>query len=106
MRTWEAAAPPRNTSSRMIRAPARAMAATPAIQAASISRKPSPSVTSPCRPNATPESEPMRAGGSASRRSSTPILIHGRGRIACRHRAIPVLPELEPPFGTMTWVVT
>jgi len=37
---------------------------------------------------------------------SFPTVSHGSGRIDCRHRAIPDLPELDPPFSTITWVVT
>jgi hypothetical protein len=86
----------------MIRAPAWAMAATPAIQTASLSRNPSLTATSPCWPNEIPEPESSSDGGSASTRSSTPSLIHGRGRMTCRQRAIPVFPELGPPLSTMT----
>ena len=101
VRCWEAA-PPINTSSRMIRAPARAMAATPVIHAASLARNASPTMTSPCAPKSIPPPE----GGSASTRSSTPSRIHGCGRTTCRHRPMPVLPELEPPLRTITCVVT
>jgi len=31
---------------------------------------------------------------------------HGSGRTACRHRAIPDFPELEPPLSTITCVAT
>ena len=43
-------------------------------------------------------------GGIASMRSSTLRLSHGSGRIACRQRAMPLFPELEPPLRTMTCV--
>jgi hypothetical protein len=33
---------------------------------------------------------------------STPKASHGSGRTACRHRAIPDFPELEPPLRTIT----
>jgi hypothetical protein len=35
-------------------------------------------------------------------RLSAPKASHGSGRIACRHRAIPDLPELDPPLSTIT----
>jgi len=50
-----------------------------------------------------PAPESVSDGGRAATRSSTLRLIHGCGRIACRYRAIAVLPELEPPLSTMTW---
>ena len=78
------------------------MAATPAIQAVSTSRNAPPTVTSPCGPNPIPDPGASSDGGSASTRSSTLSLIHGTGKMACRQRAIPVLPELEPPLSTMT----
>lgn len=37
---------------------------------------------------------------------STPRVSQGSGNTACRQRAIPDLPELEPPFSTITLVVT
>ena len=85
----------------MIRAPALAMAATPAIHAASTSRKPPLTATSPFRSKEMPEPESSSDGGSASTRSSTLSLIHGSGKMACRHRAISVFPELDPPLSTM-----
>jgi hypothetical protein len=33
---------------------------------------------------------------------SVPNASQGSGKIACRHRAIPDLPELEPPLSTIT----
>ncbi len=33
---------------------------------------------------------------------STPKASHGSGSTACRHRAIPDFPELEPPLRTIT----
>ncbi len=33
---------------------------------------------------------------------STPKTNHGSGKTACRHRAIPDFPELEPPLRTIT----
>jgi hypothetical protein len=33
---------------------------------------------------------------------STPKASHGSGRTACRHRAMPDFPELEPPLRTIT----
>jgi len=33
---------------------------------------------------------------------SVPKASHGSGRTACRHRAIPDFPELEPPLRTIT----
>jgi hypothetical protein len=33
---------------------------------------------------------------------STPKISQGSGRTACRHRAIPGFPELEPPLRTIT----
>jgi hypothetical protein len=40
--------------------------------------------------------------GIAWTRLSVPKASHGSGRTACRHRAIPDLPELDPPLSTIT----
>ncbi len=40
--------------------------------------------------------------GSARMRSSTPRVIHVGTIISCKHQAIDDLPELEPPFKTLT----
>jgi hypothetical protein len=37
---------------------------------------------------------------------SVPRASHGSGRTACKHRAIPDFPELEPPLSTITRTVT
>jgi hypothetical protein len=50
--------------------------------------------------------EGTEATGKARISVSIPRTIQGSGRIACRHRAIPDLPELEVPFSTITCVVT
>jgi hypothetical protein len=66
-----------------------------------------PTTIAPSCPNSIPE-EPadFSDGGSVSMNWSTPSLIHGSGRIACKHRAIPVFPELDPPLSTITSVAT
>jgi hypothetical protein len=46
------------------------------------------------------------AAGIESTSESMLAASHGSGRTACRHRTIPDLPELDPPFNTITWVVT
>lgn len=102
-RRWPAA-PLRNTSSTMIRAPARAIAATPSVHASSSSRNSGPMLTPPSGPNVIPASEAWRAAGIASTIVSVPSASHGSGRTACRHRTIPDLPELEPPLSRITRV--
>jgi len=49
-----------------------------------------------------PEADVCEEMGIASISVSTPRLSHGSGRIACRHRAIPDFPELDPPLRTIT----
>jgi hypothetical protein len=93
-------APLKKTSSMMMRAPARAIAATPAIQASSAARNSSCTAISPFAANSIPD----RFGGRAATNVSTLSASHGVGRIACRQRAIPDLPELDPPLSTMTLV--
>ena len=90
----------------MIRAPASAIAATPAIHAASSARNSGPMATAPPGGNWMPEADVCAETGIASISVSTPRLSHGSGRIACRHRAIPDFPELDPPLRTITSVVT
>lgn len=57
-------------------------------------------------PNEIPSREPPDSdtsdGGSVSMNWSAPSRIHGSGKIACKHRAIPVFPELDPPLSTIT----
>ncbi len=86
----------------MIRAPARAIAATPSVQASSRSRNSDPMLTEPSGPNTIPVSAAWRAAGIASTIVSVPSASHGSDRRAWRHRAIPDLPELEPPLSTIT----
>jgi hypothetical protein len=86
----------------MIRAPARAMAATPSIHAASSVRNSGPTVTPPSAANSIPAADIREDTGIAWISVSTPKASHGSGRIACRHRAIPDFPELEPPLRTIT----
>jgi hypothetical protein len=74
---WEVALP-RKTSSTMILAPARAIAAMPSIHAASTARKSAPTVTSPSAAKAMS----VPAPGIASTRVSVPNVSHGPGRIA------------------------
>ena len=49
-----------------------------------------------------PVADICRASGMAWISVSTPKASHGSGRTACKHRAIPDLPELEPPLSTIT----
>jgi len=86
----------------MIRAPALAIAATPFIQASSSARNCGPTLTSPSAANPMPASDACMAEGIAWMSMSTPTASQGSGRTACRHRAIPDLPELDPPFSTIT----
>jgi hypothetical protein len=44
--------------------------------------------------------------GIASISESIAAASHGSCSSACRHRTIPDLPELDPPFNTITCVVT
>jgi hypothetical protein len=87
----------------MIRAPAPAMAAMPAIHAASSVRNLAPTTTCPSGLNSMP---PLACsdGGIASISESTPKVSHGPGSTDWRLRAIVDLPELEPPLRTITWV--
>jgi hypothetical protein len=45
---------------------------------------------------------PVFDGGIAWMSVSIPNAGHGSGSIACRHRMIPDLPELDPPFTMIT----
>jgi pyruvate dehydrogenase (quinone) len=65
------AAPVRKTSSMMILAPARAVARTPAIQAASSARKPAPTLTPPSGAKATPRPSPASSPAGPRRTSRT-----------------------------------
>lgn len=85
----------------MTLAPARAIAATPSIHAACSAPKAGPTLTPPSGANSR-----SLSGGIASISESTPKVSHGSGITACRHRAIPDFPELEPPLRTITCVVT
>ena len=86
----------------MTRAPARAVAATPPSTPSSSVRNAGP--TPPCHPGELHRLHPMPCmdAGMAWTSVSVPKASHGSGRIACRHRAIPDLPELDPPFSTIT----
>jgi hypothetical protein len=86
----------------MIRAPARAIVAIPAIHAASSARNSGPTMTSPPGANSIPAADVRMDVGMASISVSVPKASHGSGRTACRHRAIPDFPELEPPLRTIT----
>ncbi|GAB3960221.1 hypothetical protein GCM10029978_008950 [Actinoallomurus acanthiterrae] len=86
----------------MTRAPARAIAAIPAIHAASNSRNSDPTLTPPSAANSIPVSDVRMDAGIASTSVSTLTASHGSGSTACRHLAIPDLPELDPPFNTIT----
>jgi len=98
---WDAA-PPRKTSSTMTRAPAWVIAATPSIHAASSVRNSGPAITSPSAANSIPAAEVRMDTGIAWISVSIPRASHGSGKTACRHRAIPDFPELEPPLRTIT----
>ncbi len=87
-------------------APARAVAATPSRQAASSLRNSSPIATPPSGANAMPASVVRRDAGRESTNVSIAAVSQGSGSSAWRHRTMPDLPELEPPFTTITWVVT
>lgn len=80
------------------------MAATPAIHAASSARNRVPTLTPPSAANPMPPSDSRMDAGIASISVSTPTANQGSGSTPCRHREIPDLPELEPPFNTITWV--
>ena len=86
----------------MIRAPALAIAAIPAIHVASRVRNSGPTTTSPSGANSIPAADVCMDIGIAWTSVSVPNASQGSGRIACRHRAIPDLPELEPPLSTIT----
>ena len=86
----------------MIRAPARAIAAIPSIHAASSARNSGPTMTAPSGANSIPAADVCMDTGMASTSVSTPRVSHGSGSTACRHRAIPDFPELEPPLRTIT----
>ena len=115
-RSWDDR-PPMKTSSMIRPVPQRPIAAMPAYQEASARRKSSPTTTEPSGPNSTEPS--VRTGappsccgrarasissppGSARIRSSTPSVIHVVPSSRWRLRAMEVLPELEPPFKTIT----
>jgi len=57
-------------------------------------------VTAPSAANSIPDI--CSDAGSAWISVSTPKASHGPGRTACRHRAMPDFPELEPPLSTIT----
>ena len=86
----------------MTPAPARAIAATPSIHAASSDRNSGPTITSPSGANPPPASDALMDAGIAWISVSTPKASHGSSRTDCRHRAIPDFPELEPPLRTIT----
>jgi hypothetical protein len=86
----------------MIRTPARAIAATPSIHAASSARNSGPTTISPSAAKSIPVADTGEDAGSAWISVSTPKTSQGSGSTAWRHRAIPVFPELEPPLSTIT----
>lgn len=86
----------------MTRAPARAIAATPSIHAASSVRNSGPITTPPSAANSMPVADTGEDAGIAWISVSTPKTSQGSGRTACRQRAIPDFPELEPPLSTIT----
>ena len=90
----------------MILAPARAIATTPSIQAASSARKSAPTLTPPSAAKPIPASDSCIFAGRASTNESHPNASHGSDSTACRHRMIPDFPELEPPLRMIIWVVT
>jgi hypothetical protein len=97
-------APPRNTSSMMIRAPARTIATTPTSHTCSSSRNSGPTVTDPSAEISSPSADDVNAAGMASVRLSVPKVSHGCGNTACRHRASPDFPLLDPPLSTINLV--
>lgn len=86
----------------MTRAPARTMAATPCRQASESRRYSGPTVTVPSAPMPSPPSPSRSEAGMAASTESTPNVSQAPGSTACRHRAIPDLPELDPPLSTIT----
>lgn len=95
-----------------MRAPARAIAATPAIQAASRARNSAPTLTPPSSANTIPPSPspsppPSRSfAGRESMKESQPYASHGSGSTAWRQRTIPDFPELDAPLRTIIRMVT
>jgi hypothetical protein len=85
----------------MTRAPARAIAATPSIHAASSVRNSGPTTTSPFAANSIPASDAPIDAGIAWTSVSTPKANQGSSRTDCRHRTIPDFPELDPPLRTI-----
>ena len=59
-------------------------------------------MTSPSSANPIPSDPSRNRAGITSINVSTPIASHASGNSACRHRAIPDLPELDPPLSTIT----
>ena len=59
-------------------------------------------MTSPSGANSIPAAGIREDTGIAWISVSTPKASQGFGRTACRHRAIPDFPELEPPLRTIT----
>lgn len=80
------------------RAPAWTIAAMPVAHAACSVMNASSTFTSPSAASSIPAPAP----GIASISESTPKASQGSGRTSCKHRTIPDLPELEPPFSTIT----
>jgi hypothetical protein len=89
-------------SSTIIRAPACAIAAIPLIHAASSARNSRPMLTSPSGAIWIPAAEDCLDAGIASVSVSVPKASQGSGSTACKHRAIPDFPELEPPLRMIT----
>jgi hypothetical protein len=58
--------------------------------------------TPPSSANSIPPSDARIAEGIDSTSMSTACTSHGSGRTACRHRAMPDFPELDPPLSTIT----
>ena len=86
----------------MTGAPARTVAAMPAIHAASSFLNTCPTATAPPAATPKPSAESCSAGGSESTKSSMLAASHGSGSMPCSWRTMLVLPELDPPLTTIT----
>jgi hypothetical protein len=71
-------------------------------RAVTSARNSGPVMTSPSGANSIPAAGIREDVGVAWISVSTPMASHASGRTACRYRAIPDFPELEPPLRTIT----
>jgi hypothetical protein len=74
----------------------------PSIHATSSARNSGPTLTPPSAANSMPASDACMDAGITWISVSSPTASHGSGKTACRHRAIPDFPELDPPFSPIT----